>query len=72
MQARFRAGKAYITASSGEPVAVSVAVDSHAQPPVLIQESRLYTVFDGDAYGEHTLAVDVPKPGFEAFTLSFG
>ncbi len=46
-----------IVARSPEPVAVSAADDGRAQAPVVIRESRLYTLFDGGAYGGHMLAI---------------
>lgn len=68
----FDAGRAFMVASSPEPVDVAVTVDGKPQPPVRVRESRLYTLYDGGDYGEHTLSLSIPKAGFEAFTFTFG
>ena len=72
VQARFRAGKVFLTARSDVSALVAVAIDGRAQPPVTVRESRLYTLFDGATYGDHTVTLGVSAAGFEAFTLSFG
>lgn len=69
---RFRAGKVHLVAGSASPVVVSVTVDGKAQPPVTIEDSRLYTLFDSDDYGEHLLRLKIPKAGFSAFSFTFG
>lgn len=68
----FQSGKVFMVASSERPVTVGVIVDGRPQPPVTVQESRLYTLFDSRDYGEHVMTLSIPKAGFEAFTFTFG
>lgn len=68
----FKSGKVYMVASSAAPVTVSVTVDGKPQPPVTIDASRLYTLFDSDDYHEHLLEVKIPKAGLHAYTFTFG
>jgi hypothetical protein len=69
---RFRSGKVHMVASSVAPVTVSVTVDGKPQPPVTIEGSQLYTLFDSEDYGEHLLQLKIPKAGFHAYTFTFG
>jgi len=67
-----RSGKVFMVASSTAPVTLAVSVDGKAQPPVTVQASRLYTLFDSNTYGDHMVRITVPKAGFQAFTFTFG
>jgi thiol-disulfide isomerase/thioredoxin len=69
---RFKSGKVHMVASSPSPVTVAVTVDGKPQPPVTIQGSQLYTLFDSEDYGEHRLELTIPKAGFNAYTFTFG
>ncbi len=69
---RFHSGKVFMVASSPAPVTLDISVDGKPQHPVTVQESRLYTLFDSNAYADHLLQISVPKSGFEAFTFTFG
>jgi thiol-disulfide isomerase/thioredoxin len=69
---RCHAGKIFIVASSVNPVTVSIAVDGKAEPPITVQESRLYTLFDSTDYRDHSVTLTVQKPGLSAFTFTFG
>jgi thiol-disulfide isomerase/thioredoxin len=68
----FKSGKVHMVASSASAVTVSVSVDGKPQPPVTIQGSQLYTLFDSKDYGEHQLELKIPKAGFTAYTFTFG
>jgi thiol-disulfide isomerase/thioredoxin len=65
-------GRVFMVASSTTPIMLGVTVDGKRQPPVHVQESRLYTLFDSDAYRDHMVTIDIPKAGFSAFTFTFG
>ncbi len=69
---RFKSGKVHMVASSASPVTVSVTVDGKPQPPVTIEGSQLYTLFDSEDYGEHLLELKIPQAGFHAYTFTFG
>ncbi len=68
----FKAGKLHMVASSEQPVTLSITVDGKPQPPVTVQASQLYTLFDSNDYRDHVVSIMVPKSGFRAFTFTFG
>lgn len=65
-------GKCFIVASSAKPVTLKIMVDEVQQKDVTIQQSQLYTLFNSTDYNEHTIEIEIPSPGFEAFTFTFG
>jgi hypothetical protein len=46
-------------------------VDGKPLPPVAVQASQLYILYEG-AGGEHVLRLTIPKAGLSAYTLTFG
>jgi thiol-disulfide isomerase/thioredoxin len=66
------AGKIYMVASSPDPAILSITVDGTREPPVTVQESRMYTLLDGSDYRDHEVVITVKKAGFSAFTFTFG
>ncbi len=68
----FSSGKVFIVAASEKPVTLKIIVDGKRQPDVTVSMSQLYTLFDSNDYSEHTIEIDIPSPGFEAFTFTFG
>jgi thiol-disulfide isomerase/thioredoxin len=68
----FKAKMVHMVASANDPVTVEVAVDGKPQPAVTVQASKLYTLFDGDGYKDHILAIKIPKANFHMFTFTFG
>lgn len=69
----FYAAKVYMVAQSAtfRPVAVKISVDGKAGEKILVDESRLYPLFDGDVYGPHLLELECEK-GLSAYTFTFG
>jgi hypothetical protein len=47
-------------------------VDGKPQPPVTVQQSQLYTLFNSTTYADHTVNITIPKAAFQAFTFTFG
>jgi thiol-disulfide isomerase/thioredoxin len=68
----FKAGKAHMVASAISPTTLEILVDGKPQPPVTVQASMLYTLFDSKDYRDHVLTIRIPKAGFHAFTFTFG
>ncbi|HEX7340852.1 MAG TPA: redoxin domain-containing protein [Rhodanobacteraceae bacterium] len=68
----FKSGKLYMVAASDKPVTLQITVDGKPQPPVTVQASKLYTLFDSNNYSEHIVTITIPHPGFRAFTFTFG
>ena len=68
---RFNAPKVNMVAGSQSPQTLSVIVDGTPQPPVTVDESRLYSLYSG-AGGEHVLRLKAPKAGLSAYSFTFG
>ncbi len=68
----FSSGKVFMVAAANKAVTVKITVDGKAQQPVTINMSQLYTLFDSNDYREHTIDIEIPSAGFEAFTFTFG
>jgi len=70
---RFSSAKLFMVASSlKQPVTLSITVDGKAQPDVVVNGSELYTLFNSNDYSEHTIEINIPSPGLDAFTFTFG
>jgi thiol-disulfide isomerase/thioredoxin len=68
----FKAGKLHMVASAERPVTLKITVDGKPQPPVTVQASMLYTLFDSTDYRDHVVSIDIPHAGLRAFTFTFG
>jgi thiol-disulfide isomerase/thioredoxin len=68
----FNSGKVHMVAQSIKPVTLKVSVDGKAQKEVTVQASQLYTLFNSEEYKGHIIDIEIPQPGFEAFTFTFG
>ena len=71
----FSSAKVFMVANSGdedEPLVLKISVDGKAQPDVTVGTSQLYTLFDSSDYKDHTIEIDIPAAGFQAFTFTFG
>jgi cytochrome c biogenesis protein CcdA/thiol-disulfide isomerase/thioredoxin len=68
----FNSAKVHFVSESTTPLTVSITVDGQAQPPVTIQASQLYTLFDSTNYADHTIEIIIPNSGLDAFTFTFG
>lgn len=66
------ASKVHLVASAPSPVTVMVTVDGTAVPPVQIGRPTLYTVFDSEKFGEHSLDLTFGGPGVSIFSATFG
>jgi thiol-disulfide isomerase/thioredoxin len=66
------AAKLFMVASSPKPVTLTITVDGKPQPPVTVQQSQLYTLFNSTTYADHTVNITIPKAAFQAFTFTFG
>lgn len=68
----FSSGKVFMVAAADHPVTLKITVDGKQQPDVTVQASQLYTLFDSTDYSEHTIDIEIPDAGFQAFTFTFG
>jgi thiol-disulfide isomerase/thioredoxin len=72
LRLHFKSGKVFMVAASKKEMTVKITVDGKPQPDVKIQMSQLYPLFDSTDYSEHTIDIEIPEAGFEAFTFTFG
>lgn len=68
----FSAAKVFMVARAEHNVQLDIMVDNQAQPSITVQDSKLYTLFDGEDSGEHVLELTITGQDFSAFTFTFG
>lgn len=61
-----------LTRDGGKPLGADAGLDVSADGIMTVQEDRLYKLVEGDAYGEHTLEIEILDEGFRAYTFTFG
>lgn len=71
---KYEAGKVYMVASSAAPEGSKIRIfkDGKLVQTITVKANALYTLIDGNDYGEHILEIEIPEAGFEAFTFTFG
>ncbi|MEO8066035.1 MAG: thioredoxin family protein [Candidatus Doudnabacteria bacterium] len=69
---KFHSGKVHLVGQSDKPIRLRIVVDGKDQPPVTVQASQLYTLFDSIDYSDHVIEIFIPDAGFSAFTFTFG
>jgi thiol-disulfide isomerase/thioredoxin len=69
---RFSAAKLYMVATAPQAAVVRVRVDGEVKPNIEIGWPTLYTLVDGNAYGEHLLELEADTPGLTLFSTTFG
>ena len=68
----FSAAKLHLIAGAPQPTPVRVRVEGGAERTVEIGLPTLYTLFDGDSYGEHFLELESALPGLTLYSATFG
>ena len=69
---KFHSANLYVVAQSATPTTLRITVDGQAQQNVTVSSSQLYTLFTSSEYTDHVVEIDVPNPGFQVFTFTFG
>jgi|CXWL01.1.fsa_nt_gi cytochrome c biogenesis protein CcdA/thiol-disulfide isomerase/thioredoxin len=69
---RYKAKNVYFVAGSASGVEIDIYKDGIFLKKILIDSEKLYTIIEGNDYGEHTLRMDVRGAGLKAFTFTFG
>jgi thiol-disulfide isomerase/thioredoxin len=72
LQLRFKAAKLYMVASADRATPLEVTVDGKPQPPVAVQGSRLYPLFDSHDDREHLLILRIPQADLRVYSFTFG
>ena len=68
----FSAAKLNFVAGAPQPAPVRVRVDGGTEKTVEIGFPTLYTLLDGDSYGEHLLELETATPGLTLYNATFG
>lgn len=68
----FNAAKVFMVAQSENPTTIRVYVDGTLIKGVVVSSSDLYQLYDSMSGGKHTMEIEVPDAGFQAFTFTFG
>ncbi|HEY2620798.1 MAG TPA: hypothetical protein VGI78_25910 [Acetobacteraceae bacterium] len=69
---RFSAAKLYLVAGASLPAPVRVRVDRGSERTIEVSMPTLYTLFDNDDYGEHSLELECATSGLSLFSATFG
>lgn len=72
LRVRFSAAKLHLVAAAPQAATLRVAVDGGAPRTVEIGRPTLYTLLDGETYGEHLLEFETETPGLSLFSATFG
>lgn len=68
----YKSKDVYMVASSDKPATLHIYIDGVKKNDVIVSENTLYTLVKGNAYGEHSLRIEIDGAGLEAFTFTFG
>ena len=69
---RFSAAKLHLIAGAPQPAPVNVSVDGGGDRTIEVGLPTLYTLLDGNTYGEHLLELECATPGLSLFSATFG
>ena len=72
VRVRFSAAKLHLIAGASPPVPVRVSIDGGGERTIEVGMTTLYTLLDGDGYGEHRLELECAAPGLSLFSATFG
>lgn len=72
LRVRFSAAKLHLVAAALEGAAVRVRVDGGPPQTIELRQPTLYTLLDGERYGEHLLELEADAPGLSLFSATFG
>lgn len=72
LRLRFSAAKLYLVAGAPKSTPIRIRVDGGPERAVEIGLPTLYTLFDGDRYGEHLLELECAMPGLALYNATFG
>ena len=72
LRVRFSAAKLHLVAAAPESAILRVRVDGSAPQTIEVSQPTLYTLLDGETYGEHLLEFEAGTPGLSLFSATFG
>lgn len=68
----YHSANVYMVASADKPITITVVLDGQTANQITIQSSQLYQLIKSDTSGDHTIDIQIPDAGFNAFTFTFG
>jgi hypothetical protein len=69
---RFSAAKLHLIAGAPRAAPVRIRVDGGATQTVEVGTPTMYTLLDGETYGEHLLELESGSPGLALYNATFG
>ena len=72
VRVRFSAAKLHLVAAAPQAAPLRVSVDGGAPVTIEVERPTLYTLLDGETYGEHLLEFGTDTPGLTLFSVTFG
>lgn len=72
LRLRFSAAKLHLVAGAPQVAPVRVTVDGGQPWTANVSTPTLYTLVDGDRYGEHLIELECPAPGLSLYSATFG
>ncbi|MEO5635446.1 MAG: cytochrome c biogenesis protein CcdA [Candidatus Paceibacterota bacterium] len=69
---KYNAKDVYFVGGSKDGVRVEVYKDEVLLKTITVKAEQLYTLIEGESYGEHTLKMKIKGSGLQAFTFTFG
>jgi thiol-disulfide isomerase/thioredoxin len=72
LRLRFSAAKLHLVAAAPQAAPLRISVDGDDMRTVEVSRPTLYTLLDGNTYGEHLVEVEAETPGLSLFSATFG
>jgi thiol-disulfide isomerase/thioredoxin len=72
LRLRFSAAKLHVVATAPAAANIQISVDGGTARMIGIERPTLYTLLDGETYGEHLLEMEAAAPGLTLFSATFG
>jgi hypothetical protein len=72
LRMRYSAAKVHFVAGAEQGVALRIVRGSHHQHEIQIARPTLYTIVNGNTYGEQLVEIEVTSPGLVLYSATFG
>lgn len=69
---KYKAKNIFFVAHSAKPMTVNILKDGKPAGSIKVKDAGLYDISKDEVMGEHTIELDIPEAGLEAFTFTFG
>jgi len=72
IQFNFSAKNVYMVLSAEENIQAQIYIDGEFYKNLDVHDEKLYSIFEGENYGQYDLEIRISESGFKAFTFTFG